>query len=145
MIDIVEIHNILPHRYPLLLVDRVTELEVGKSIKAYKNVTIGEPIFQGHFPGHPVYPGVMILEGMAQAGGVLAFKSMPDDDLSNKVVYFMSIDGAKFRSPVRPGDRLEYVLEVVKHKGSVWVLDGKAFVDGKLTSEAKLSAMIVDK
>nr|MBP3724453.1 3-hydroxyacyl-ACP dehydratase FabZ [Campylobacter sp.] len=145
MIDIVEIHNILPHRYPLLLVDRVTELEVGKSIKAYKNVTIGEPIFQGHFPGHPVYPGVMILEGMAQAGGVLAFKSMPDDDLSNKVVYFMSIDGAKFRSPVRPGDRLEYVLEVVKHKGSVWVLDGKAFVDGKLTSEAKLSAMIVNK
>lgn len=145
MIDIVEIHDILPHRYPLLLVDRVTELEVGKSIKAYKNVTIGEPIFQGHFPGHPVYPGVMILEGMAQAGGVLAFKSMPDDDLSNKVVYFMSIDGAKFRSPVRPGDRLEYVLEVVKHKGSVWVLDGKAFVDGKLTSEAKLSAMIVDK
>lgn len=145
MIDVVEIQKILPHRFPLLLVDRVTELEPGKSIKAYKNVTIGEPIFQGHFPGHPIYPGVMILEGMAQAGGVLAFKSASDDDFSNKVVYFMSIDGAKFRSPVRPGDRLEYVLEVIKHKGAVWVLDGKAFIDGKLVSEAKLSAMIVDK
>lgn len=145
MIDVVEIQKILPHRYPFLLIDRVVELEAGNSIKAYKNITIGEPVFQGHFPGHPIYPGVMIIEGMAQAGGVLAFKSMPNDDLSNKVVYFMSIDGAKFRSPVRPGDKLEYVVNVVKHKGSVWVLSGEAFVDGKLVSEAKLSAMIIDK
>lgn len=148
MIDVVEIQKILPHRYPFLLIDRVCELEVGKSVKAYKNVTIGEQIFQGHFPGHPIYPGVMIIEGMAQAGGILAFKSVEDTSnmsIENKVVYFMSIDRAKFRNPVRPGDRLEYRLEVLKHKGNIWVLDGQAFVDDKLVAEAELKAMIVDK
>ena len=148
MIDIVEIQKILPHRYPFLLIDRVTELEPAKHIVAYKNVTIGEPVFQGHFPGHPIYPGVMIIEGMAQAGGVLAFKSMSDAHqagIENKVVYFMSIDGAKFRHPIRPGDRLEYRLEVLKHKGNIWVLKGEACVDGTLACEAELKAMIVDK
>ncbi|MBT0611198.1 3-hydroxyacyl-ACP dehydratase FabZ [Campylobacter hyointestinalis] len=148
MIDVVEIQKILPHRYPFLLIDRVCELEAGKSVKAYKNVTIGEQIFQGHFPGHPIYPGVMIIEGMAQAGGILAFKSVEDTSnmsIENKVVYFMSIDRAKFRNPVRPGDRLEYRLEVLKHKGNIWVLDGLAFVDDKLVAEAELKAMIVDK
>ena len=148
MIDIVEIQKILPHRYPFLLIDRVTELEPAKHIVAYKNVTIGEPVFQGHFPGHPIYPGVMIIEGMAQAGGVLAFKSMNDEhqaNIENKVVYFMSIDGAKFRHPIRPGDRLEYRLEVLKHKANIWVLKGEAYVDGTLACEAELKAMIVDK
>lgn len=145
MIDINEILNILPHRYPFLLIDRVTDLKVGESLTAYKNVTYGEQIFQGHFPGHPIYPGVMIIEGMAQAGGVLAFKSMPEDDLSDKVVYFMSIDKAKFRKPVRPGDKLEYKISVIKHKGRIWVLKGEAYIDGVLATEAELQAMIMDR
>ncbi len=148
MLDVVDIQKILPHRFPFLLVDRITKIEKEKSIEAYKNVTIGEQIFQGHFPDHPIYPGVMIIEGMAQAGGVLAFESMSKDeqsDTQDKVVYFMSIDKAKFRSPVKPGDKLVYKLNVVKHKGSIWVLDGKAYVDDKLACEAELKAMIVDK
>jgi len=147
-LDVIEIQKILPHRYPFLLVDRVTSLDSGESIEAYKNVSISEGIFQGHFPGHPIYPGVMIVEGMAQAGGVLAFKSLSQeeqDDADNKVVYFMSIDKCKFRAPVRPGDKLEYKIKVLKHKGSIWVFKGEAYVDGKLTTEAELKAMIVDK
>jgi 3-hydroxyacyl-[acyl-carrier-protein] dehydratase len=148
-LDVVEIQKILPHRYPFLLLDRVTEVKVGEVIDAYKNVSISEPIFQGHFPDHPIYPGVMILEGMAQAGGILAFQSMiakePDLDVTGKVVYFMSIDKAKFRNPVVPGDKLEYQIGLIKNKGTVWVLDGKAYVDGKLVAEAELKAMIVDK
>ena len=146
--DVVEIQRILPHRYPFLLVDRVTELEKNISIEAYKNVSISEPIFQGHFPDHPIYPGVMIIEGMAQAGGVLAFQSSSDDDkeaMLNKVVYFMSIDKAKFRSPVTPGDKLIYKLTVIKQRGAVWQLDAKAYVDEKLVAQAELKAMIVDK
>ena len=146
--DVVEIQKILPHRYPFLLLDRVVSLEAGKSIEGYKNVSISEPVFQGHFPGHPIYPGVMIIEGMAQAGGVLAFKSMSEseqDDIENKVVYFMSIDKAKFRHPVKPGDRLVYKLEVIKNRGAIWFLDAKAYVDEKLVAEAELKAMIVDK
>lgn len=145
MIDIVEIQEILPHRYPFLLIDKVTDLAPNESISAIKNVTIGEPIFQGHFPYHPVYPGVMIVEGMAQAGGVLAFKSMLDEDLSNKVVYFMSIDKAKFRRPIKPGDTIVYKISVLKHRGKIWVLKGEAFVDDILVAEAELQAMIVDK
>lgn len=147
MIDIMEIQEILPHRYPFLLIDRVTELKYHESIKAYKNITIAEQIFQGHFPDHPVYPGVMIIEGMAQAGGVLAFKSMVKDgeDLQDKVVYFMSIDKAKFRKPIKPGDKLDYEISVIKHKGKIWLLDGKAFVDGTLAAQAQLQAMIVEK
>ncbi len=143
-----EIQEILPHRYPFLLVDRITELEPSKMITGYKNVSISEPVFQGHFPDHPIYPGVMIIEGMAQAGGVLAFKSMKEADQESsqeKVVYFMSIDKAKFRAPVVPGDRLEYRLTVIKNRGAVWNLDAKAYVDGKLVAEAELKAMIVDK
>lgn len=148
MIDVVEIQKILPHRFPFLLIDRVTTLVAGESIEAYKNVTIGEQIFQGHFPDHPIYPGVMIIEGMAQAGGVLAFKSMDEQGQENskeKVVYFMSIDNAKFRHPVKPGDKLVYKLSVLKHRGNIWVLDGKAYVDDKIVAEAELKAMIVDK
>ena len=143
-----EIQKILPHRYPFLLVDRITELTPNEYIEGYKNVSISEPVFQGHFPDHPIYPGVMIIEGMAQAGGVLAFKSMDSasqEEIADKVVYFMSIDKAKFRAPVRPGDRLVYRLNVIKNKGAVWFLDGKAYVDDKLVTEAELKAMIVDK
>lgn len=149
MIDINEILSILPHRFPFLLIDRVEELNIGESIKAYKNVTYNEQIFQGHFPGHPIYPGVMIIEGLAQAGGVLAFKSMEKDgaNLSDKVVYFMSIDNAKFRNPVRPGDKLEYRISVIKHRGRIWVLKGEAYInDGAtLAAQAELQAMIMDK
>jgi 3-hydroxyacyl-[acyl-carrier-protein] dehydratase len=146
--DVVEIQKILPHRYPFLLLDRVTQLEKGVSIEGYKNVSISEPVFQGHFPDHPIYPGVMIIEGMAQAGGVLAFKSSSEEDqedMSNKVVYFMSIDKAKFRSPVTPGDQLVYKLTVIKQRGAIWQLDAKAYVDDKLVAQAELKAMIVDK
>ena len=142
-----EIQEILPHRYPFLLVDRVMSLNVGEDIVSFKNVSISEPVFEGHFPGHPIYPGVMILEGLAQAGGLLAFQSMglTKEEVKNKVVYFMSIDKAKFRKPVRPGDRLEYRVSVVKRKGSIWMLSGKAYVDDVLVSEAELKAMVVDK
>ena len=145
--DVVEIQEILPHRYPFLLVDRVNTLNKGENIVAFKNVSISEPVFEGHFPGHPIYPGVMILEGLAQAGGLLAFQSMDltREEVKEKVVYFMSIDKAKFRKPVRPGDRLEYRVSVIKRKGQIWMLDGKAYVDDQLVSEAELKAMVVDK
>jgi len=146
--NVVEIQEILPHRFPFLLVDRITELKVGEYIEGYKNVSISEPVFQGHFPDHPIYPGVMIIEGMAQAGGVLAFKSIAStsaETLDNKVVYFMSIDKAKFRAPVTPGDKLVYKINVIKNKGPVWQLEAKAYVDDKVVAQAELKAMIVDK
>lgn len=146
--NVVEIQKILPHRYPFLLVDRIDELKAGEYIEGYKNVSISEPVFQGHFPDHPIYPGVMIIEGMAQAGGVLAFKSMDgvsQEEIENKVVYFMSIDKAKFRAPVTPGDKLVYKINVLRNKGPVWQLDAKAYVDGKVVAQAELKAMIVDK
>jgi 3-hydroxyacyl-[acyl-carrier-protein] dehydratase len=117
-------------------------------MEGYKNVSISEPVFQGHFPDHPIYPGVMIIEGMAQAGGILAFKSLSEADAANaenKVVYFMSIDKAKFRAPVTPGDKLIYRITVMKTKGAVWQFDAKAYVDEKLVAQAELKAMIVDK
>lgn len=146
MIDIMQIQAILPHRYPLLLVDKITHLEIGKIVRGYKNISISDQVFQGHFPGHPIYPGVLILEGMAQTGGVLAFKSMDEAvNPAEKVVYFTGIDRAKFRSPVRVGDRLEYEMSVIKNRGTMWIFDGKAFVDGSLVAEAELKAMIIDK
>lgn len=147
MLDVVEIQKILPHRYPFLLVDKVKSMELNKEIIAYKNVSISEPVFQGHFPGHPIYPGVMILEGMAQAGGILALQSsgFSQEELKNKVIYFMSIDKAKFRNPVKPGDRLEYRITVLKLRKNLIVLDGKAYVDDVLVSEAELKAMVMDK
>ena len=147
MLDIMQIQEILPHRYPFLLVDRVTEMDKGKSIEAFKNVSISEPAFTGHFPDHPIYPGVMILEGMAQAGGILALKSndLTAEELKNKVIYFMSIDKAKFRAPVKPGDQLVYKISILKLRGTLIVLDGKAYVDDKLVAQAELKAMIIDK
>jgi 3-hydroxyacyl-[acyl-carrier-protein] dehydratase len=148
VLNVTQIQKILPHRFPFLLIDRVTDMVASESIVAYKNVSISEPVFQGHFPDHPIYPGVMIVEGMAQAGGVLAFKSLSEEDqkdIENKVVYFMSIDKCKFRAPVTPGDKLEYRISVIKHRGNIWMLKGEAFVDDTLVTEAELKAMIVDK
>ena len=147
MLDIVEIQKILPHRYPFLLIDKVLSIVESEEIIAYKNVSISEPVFQGHFPGHPIYPGVMILEGMAQAGGILAFKSggLTEEEIQEKVMYFMSIDKAKFRVPVKPGDRLEYKIKIIKQRKTLIILGAEAFVDEKLVAEAELKAMIVDK
>ncbi|WP_305862323.1 3-hydroxyacyl-ACP dehydratase FabZ [Helicobacter cholecystus] len=147
MMDVNIIKKILPHRYPMLLVDRVVDIKPNESIEAYKNVTINEEVFLGHFPKQPIYPGVMIIEGMAQAGGLLAFISMFGDNYfiaENKIVYFMTIDRVKFRIPVVPGDRLIYKVDVIKNKGAIWQMEAKAYVDDKLVSEAELKAMIAD-
>lgn len=142
VMEITEIMNILPHRYPFLLIDRILELEPGKSARGLKNVSINEPFFAGHFPGHPIMPGVLIVEAMAQVGGVLAFKSA---GVVNKAVYFMGIDNARFRKPVVPGDTVEFVLTVTKCRGVIWVFKGEAFVAGALVAEAELMATIVEK
>ena len=138
-IDIKEIIRLLPHRYPFLLVDRILEVEKDKSINGLKNVTINEPFFQGHFPGEPVMPGVLILEGMAQTGGILAFHSIPEM-VGNKLIYFAGIDKVRFRQPVVPGDQLIFEMAVVKQKGKIWKMSGKAKVDGHLVAEAELIA-----
>lgn len=144
MMDIGEIQNLLPHRYPFLLIDRVVEIIPGQRITAYKNVTINEPFFNGHFPGHPVMPGVLILEALAQASAILAYKS-ENMDPSQKVTYLMGVDGARFRKPVVPGDRLQLGIEVLRHKGAVWKTKGTATVDGVKVAEGEFLATVVDK
>jgi 3-hydroxyacyl-[acyl-carrier-protein] dehydratase len=141
MIEIKEIMTLLPHTYPFLLVDRIMELEPGKRIVGIKNVTYNEPFFQGHFPNRPIMPGVLIVEAMAQAAGVLAFKSLPEEN-QKKPVYFLGIDNVRFRKPVTPGDQLRLELEITRHRQSIWGFKGKAFVDGKLVAEADLMAML---
>ena len=144
--DIKEIQRILPHRYPFLLVDRIIEIDLGKRIVGIKNVSVNEPFFQGHFPGYPVMPGVLIIEAMAQVGGVLAFKSVEEKmDISGKLVYFAGIDKAKFRKPVLPGDQIRFELEVIHVKEPYWKLKGVALVDGKKVCEAELMALVGDK
>jgi 3-hydroxyacyl-[acyl-carrier-protein] dehydratase len=138
MFDVIEIQKMLPHRYPFLFVDRVLELEPGKKIVAIKNVSVDEPFFQGHFPGRPIMPGVLIVEAMAQAGGVLVYKSAETDD---NMVYFMSVEKAKFRKPVVPGDQLRLEVEALQSRGKVWKFKGEASVDGKLVCEAEFMAM----
>jgi beta-hydroxyacyl-ACP dehydratase FabZ len=145
MIGIQEIMDTIPHRYPFLLIDKIVEMELGKRVVGLKNVTMNEPFFQGHFPGHPIMPGVLILEAMAQTGGVLALKSVPQDQVKNKVLYFMSIDKAKFRKPVVPGDQLRFEIDVLKQRSNIMSLKAQALVDGTLVAEAELMAMIVDK
>jgi 3-hydroxyacyl-[acyl-carrier-protein] dehydratase len=144
MIEIKEIMKILPHAYPFLLVDRIIEMEPGKRIVGIKNVTYNEPFFPGHFPGHPIMPGVLIVEAMAQTAGVLAFKSLPEQE-QKKPVYFLGIDNVRFRKPVVPGDQLRLELEIIKHRQSILGFKGKALVDGKLVAEAELLAMLGDE
>lgn len=139
MIDINEIMQLFPHRYPFLLVDRLVEFEQSKRAVGIKNVTANEPFFTGHFPDKPIMPGVLIVESMAQTGGVLAFKSFPEMKGS---VLFIGIDNARFRRPVIPGDQLKMVVEVVKHKREIWVFEGKAFVGEELVAEARIMAML---
>jgi 3-hydroxyacyl-[acyl-carrier-protein] dehydratase len=142
MMDITEIQKLLPHRYPFLLVDRVVELEPGKRLVGFKNVTANEDFFNGHFPGHPVMPGVLILEALAQACALLAYKSA-NMNPSEFVVYLMSIDGAKFRKPVVPGDRLTLNAEVIRQKANIWKQRGVATVDGAVVAEAEFLATVV--
>ena len=142
-LDIKRVMAALPHRYPMLLIDRVEELVRGQSISAIKAVTINEGFFQGHFPGRPIMPGVLIVEALAQAAGVLAVESM-DLAGSGKLVYFMAIDGAKFRVPVEPGVLLRLDVEFVQKRSSVCKFAGRATVDGKLAAEANFTAMIAD-
>lgn len=144
LMGIGDIQALLPHRYPFLLVDRVTSITPGERISAYKNVTVNEPFFNGHFPGHPVMPGVLILEALAQAAGILAYRSQQMTP-EQKVTYLMGIDGAKFRRPVVPGDRLQLEVEVVRHKGDIWKTQGTAVVDGKTAAEATFLATVVDR
>ena len=143
MMEINEIMRYLPHRYPFLLVDRIVEMEPGKRIVGIKNVSSNEPFFQGHFPGHPIMPGVLIIEAMAQTAGVLSMLMV--EDPSSKVIYFMSIDKAKFRHPVSPGDQLRLELDVIKIRVPIMKFAGKAFVGDKKVAEAELTATIVDR
>ncbi len=142
--DIARIMSLLPHRYPFLLVDRVVECVPGDHIVAYKNVTINEPFFQGHFPGAPVMPGVLILEALAQTGGLLAL-SDASEDFSNKLFLFTGLDGVKWRRQVVPGDRLELRCSNIRRRLALCKMEAKAFVDGKLCCEANISAAIADR
>lgn len=138
MLDIRAILEHLPHRYPFLLVDRVLELEKGKRIVAIKNVTINEPFFNGHFPGVPVMPGVLIIEAMAQAAGILSFQSENKVSDGNSLYYFVGIDDARFKRPVIPGDQLRLEAEIIRQARSIWKYSARALVDGKLAAEAQL-------
>jgi 3-hydroxyacyl-[acyl-carrier-protein] dehydratase len=141
--DIQRVMEMIPHRYPLLLVDKVRDLVKDQSAVGIKNVTFNEPHFQGHFPGHPVMPGVLIIEAMAQTAAVLAVHSQPDQS-EGKLVYFMSIDNCKFRKPVVPGDVLELHLDLDRRRGAVWRFNAVGIVDGKKVAEALVAAMIMD-
>jgi 3-hydroxyacyl-[acyl-carrier-protein] dehydratase len=141
--DIQQIMDFLPHRYPFLLVDRVLELERGKRLVAMKNVTMNEEFFQGHFPGYPIMPGVLVIEAMAQAGAILMMSELPDRH--SKLILFTGIDEAKFRGAITPGDQLRFEIEVVKFRSRIGKMQGKTFVDGKLVCEATLSCMVVPR
>lgn len=143
-LDIEKILKILPHRYPFLLVDRVTEVTPGQRLLAYKNVTFNEPFFQGHFPGHPVMPGVLIVEAMAQAAGLLAYATTPWKG-EEKGVYLTSLDGVRFRRMVIPGDRLDFEVSIVKQKSNFWKFKVSARVEGESAAEAELMAAIADR
>jgi UDP-3-O-[3-hydroxymyristoyl] N-acetylglucosamine deacetylase/3-hydroxyacyl-[acyl-carrier-protein] dehydratase len=142
-LDVTRIMQVMPHRYPFLLVDRILEIEAGIRLTALKNVTINEPFFQGHFPGHPIMPGVLIVEAMAQAGGMLLMDHFEDPE--SKLVYFMSIDGVKFRKPVVPGDQLRFELTMLQFRGRRCRMRGEAFVDGQIACEAEMMASVVDR
>ena len=141
--DINEIQQIIPHRYPMLLIDRVLEIDPLKRIVAIKNVTMNEQVFEGHFPGAPVYPGVYIIEAMAQAGAVLLFREVQDRE--NKLLFFTGIEEARFRKPVTPGDQLRLEVTVLKYKMGYAKLRAEAYVDGQLVAEAVISSALADK
>jgi 3-hydroxyacyl-[acyl-carrier-protein] dehydratase len=138
MMDVNQIREYLPHRYPFLLVDRVVDLTLGESIHAYKNVTINEPFFNGHFPDMPVMPGVLIVEAMAQSAGILGFKTMGKTPQDGSIYYFVGSDKLRFKKPVVPGDKLDLFAKIVSEKRGIWKFDVKAEVDGKLVSSATI-------
>jgi beta-hydroxyacyl-ACP dehydratase FabZ len=142
-LDIRQVMNALPHRYPFLLVDRVVSIEKGKKLVALKNVTINEDFFNGHFPGLPVMPGVLIVEALAQSGGILALQDL-GGELGNRKIFFMSIDKARFRKPVVPGDQLRLEVTIERRRSTIWKMDGKAFVGDTLVTDALLQAMITE-
>ncbi|MDE2007175.1 MAG: 3-hydroxyacyl-ACP dehydratase FabZ [Rhodospirillales bacterium] len=144
VIDIARIQQAIPHRYPFLLIDRVVELLRGRSAIGIKNVSVNEGFFQGHFPNHPVMPGVLIIESMAQTAAVLVVETL-GPDAAGRVVYFMSVEGAKFRRPVVPGDQLRVHVEVQRSRGMVWKFHGIARVDGAVVAEATYAAMIMER
>jgi 3-hydroxyacyl-[acyl-carrier-protein] dehydratase len=141
MMDIREIQKFLPHRYPFLLVDKIIEIIPGTKAVGIKNVTFNEEFFQGHFPGYPIMPGVLIIEALAQVAGILAFHS---GATPGKSVYFMSIEKAKFRRPVVPGDQLKLETNILQHRGNVWKFSGNAIVEDKVAAEAEFTAMVTD-
>jgi 3-hydroxyacyl-[acyl-carrier-protein] dehydratase len=143
-VDILEIQRLLPHRYPFLMVDRVVEIVPDTVIRAYKNVSANDQFFQGHFPGHPVMPGVLIVEALAQAAALLSFKSVGLSDQS-QVVYLAGLDAVRFRKPVVPGDRLDLEVTITKRRGGIWKMRGEAKVGGVLVAEAELMATLAPK
>jgi 3-hydroxyacyl-[acyl-carrier-protein] dehydratase len=142
MMDIKEIQKLLPHRYPFLLVDRIIEIVPAIKAVGIKNVTMNEEFFRGHFPDQPIMPGVLIIEALAQVAGILAFKT---GGAAGKAVYFMSIERAKFRKPVVPGDQLRLDVSILQHRGSVWKFSGNALVEDKIAAEAEFTAMVADR
>lgn len=148
--DIPQIMKILPHRYPFLLIDRIIELDPKVRVVGIKNVTINEQFFVGHFPGHPVMPGVLILESMAQVAGILSFASSGsmeeiERNMKDKVIYFISIDKVKFRRPVVPGDQLRQEIKLTRHRGNIASFEGRAYVGEDLVAEAEMKAMLIDR
>lgn len=143
VLDITRIMKLLPHRYPFLLVDKIVDMKSDKSAVGIKNVTYNEEFFQGHFPTHPVMPGVLLIEGMAQTAGALCVANL-EENYEPSLVYFMAIDRARFRRPVMPGDTVYYHMEKIRNRGRVWRFKGEAKVDGKIVAEAEISAMIVE-
>jgi len=142
MMDIKEIQKLLPHRYPFLLVDRIIEIVPATKAVGIKNVTMNEEFFRGHFPDQPIMPGVLIIEALAQVAGILAFKT---EGAAGKAVYFMSIERAKFRKPVVPGDQLRLDVSILQHRGNVWKFSGNALVEDKIAAEAEFTAMVADR
>ena len=142
--DIQKIMNLLPHRYPFIMIDRILELVPGEKVIALKNVTINEPFFQGHFPGSPIMPGVLIIEAMAQAGAVLAAESLPEEE-QGSLIYFMGMNKVKFRKPVVPGDQIIFEIKFLKQRAKVFKMSGMASVNEKLVAEAELMASFGEK
>ncbi len=144
IMDVTEIRRFLAHRYPFLLVDRVIQFESGKSLTAIKNVTINEPFFNGHFPEQPIMPGVLIIEAMAQATGLLGFKTMGEEPQTDTLYILVGVDKVKFKQQVVPGDQLELYAELVRHKGKLWIFKTEARVDGKVVSSAEIKCAAVE-